>query len=292
MYFPVSYQRLFYNKNPEERYGTSWNRDFIIILHKFNGPPSSYFQILFIHLFIVLKPLDSSKYYSAFSCNHLKNLFYQSASMFKNSFNLVAIYFWIVMSFVKEVSSWILQGINSIIQDTRDEQVEGMIQHILQAKSKKVLVLGSGRSGFVGRAFALRLMQSGFSVYVSGETIAPALSPGDLILAISGSGTTKVVVTQAEIAKEMGAKVISLTSHRDSRLGQLSDHVVVIKGRTKEAVDIDFVRRQITGEYDMAPLGTMFELSALVFLDGVIADIMKRLGQNEIDLKRRHAHTQ
>ena len=196
------------------------------------------------------------------------------------------------MSFVKEVSSWILQGINSIIQDSSDEQVEEMIQHILQAKSKKILVLGSGRSGFVGRAFALRLMQSGFSVYVSGETIAPALSPGDLILAISGSGTTKVVVTQAEIAKEMGAKVVSLTSHRDSRLGQLSDHVVVIKGRTKEAVDIDFVRRQITGEYDMAPLGTMFELSALVFLDGVIADIMKRLGQNEIDLRRRHAHTQ
>ncbi len=196
------------------------------------------------------------------------------------------------MSFVKEVSSWILQGIDRIIQDSSDEQIEELIQYILQAKGKKVLVLGSGRSGFVGRAFALRLMQSGFNVYVSGETITPALSPDDLILAISGSGTTKVVVTQAEIAKEVGAKVVSLTSHPDSRLGQLSDHVVIIKGRTKEEVDIDFVRRQITGEYDMAPLGTMFELSALLFLDGVIADIMKRLGQNEIDLRRRHAHTQ
>jgi 6-phospho-3-hexuloisomerase len=196
------------------------------------------------------------------------------------------------MSFVKEVSSWILQGIDGIIQDSSDEQIEELIQHILQAKGRKVLVLGSGRSGFVGRAFALRLMQSGFNVYVSGETITPALTPYDLILAISGSGTTKVVVTQAEIAKEVGAKIVSITSHRDSRLGQLSDHVVIIKGRTKEAVDIDFVRRQITGEYDMAPLGTMFELSALVFLDGVIADVMKRLGQNEVDLKRRHAHTQ
>ena len=196
------------------------------------------------------------------------------------------------MSFVKEVSSWILQGINGIIKDISNEHIEEMIQHILRAKGKKILVLGSGRSGFVGRAFALRLMQSGFNVYVSGETITPALSPDDLILAISGSGTTKVVVTQVEIAKEMGANIISLTSHRDSKLGQLSDHVVVIKGRTKEEVDIDFVRRQITGEYDMAPLGTMFELSALVFLDGVIADIMKRLGQNEIDLRRRHSHTQ
>ncbi|MBN2335312.1 SIS domain-containing protein [Candidatus Bathyarchaeota archaeon] len=196
------------------------------------------------------------------------------------------------MSFVKEVSSWILKGINSIILDAEDEEIEGMIQQILDAYSKRILVIGSGRSGFVGRAFALRLMQSGFNVYVSGETIAPALSPGDLVLAISGSGTTKIVVAQAEIAKEIGARVIALTSHPDSRLGELSDHIVVIKGRTKDEVDIDYTRRQITGEYDMAPLGTMFELSALVFLDGVIADIMKRLGRNEIDLKRRHAHTQ
>lgn len=196
------------------------------------------------------------------------------------------------MSFVKEVSSWILQGINGIIQDIDETHIEEMIEYILHAKGKKILILGSGRSGFVGRAFALRLMQSGFNVYVSGETITPALSPDDLILAISGSGTTKVVVTQAEIAKEMGAKIVSLTSHCESRLGKLSDHVAVIKGRTKDEVDIDFVRRQITGEYDMAPLGTMFELSALVFLDGVIADIMRRLGQNEIDLRRRHANTQ
>ena len=196
------------------------------------------------------------------------------------------------MSFVKEVSSWILQGIHSIIQDSSDEQIEGMIQYILQAKGNKILVLGSGRSGFVGRAFALRLMQSGFNVYVSGETIAPALNPGDLVIAISGSGTTKIVVAQVEIAKEVGARIISITSHPESELGQLSDLAVVIKGRTKEDSDIDFTRRQITGEYDMAPLGTMFELSALVLLDGVIADLMKRLGQNEVDLRKRHAHTQ
>jgi D-arabinose 5-phosphate isomerase GutQ len=36
----------------------------------------------------------------------------------------------------------------------------------------------------------------------------------------------------------------------------------------------------------------MFELSALVLLDSVIADLMKRLRQSEIDLKNRHAHTQ
>lgn len=193
------------------------------------------------------------------------------------------------MSFVKEVSTWILRGINGIIDDTQNDQIEQMIQLILDARDNKILVIGSGRSGFVGRAFALRLMQSGFKVYVSGETITPALNRGDLVIAISGSGTTKIVVTQAEIAKEIGAKIISITSYPDNRLGEYTDLAVVIRGRTK--IDIDYTRRQITGEYDMAPLGTMFELSALVLLDSVIADLMKRIGQSERDLKNRHADT-
>lgn len=193
------------------------------------------------------------------------------------------------MSFVKEVSTWILRGINGIIDDTQNDQIEQMIQLILDARDNKILVIGSGRSGFVGRAFALRLMQSGFKVYVSGETITPALNRGDLVIAISGSGTTKIVVTQAEIAREIGAKIISITSYPDNRLGEYTDLAVVIRGRTK--IDIDYTRRQITGEYDMAPLGTMFELSALVLLDSVIADLMKRIGQSERDLKNRHADT-
>ena len=138
------------------------------------------------------------------------------------------------MSFVKEVSSWLTSGINGIIQGAEDDQIEKMISIIIESKNKRILVMGSGRSGFVGRAFALRLMQSGFNVYVSGETIAPALNPGDLVIAISGSGTTKIVVAQVEIAKEVGARIISITSHPESELGQLSDLAVVIKGRTKD----------------------------------------------------------
>jgi 6-phospho 3-hexuloisomerase len=196
------------------------------------------------------------------------------------------------MSYVKEVSNWILSGINGIIQITDEDEIEKFIEIILASKENKILVLGSGRSGFVGRAFALRLMQSGFNIYVSGETITPALTKNDLVIAISGSGTTKTVVAQAEVAKEIGTHIVTITSHAGSQMGKLSDLAVVIKGRTKEDIDIDFVRRQITGEYDMAPMGTMFELSSLIFLDSVVADIMRRMGQREIDLKRRHANAE
>ena len=196
------------------------------------------------------------------------------------------------MSFVKEASNWILSGINGVIQAIDEGEIEEMISMIMEAGENKILIIGTGRSGFVGRTFALRLMHLGFNVYVSGETITPALSPEDLVIAISGSGVTRTVVAQAEVAKEIGSKVIAVTSQPGSTLAKHADKVVVVKGRSKIDTDFDYERRQITGEYDSAPLGTMFELSVIVFLDCVIADLMRRLDKSEIDLMKRHANAE
>lgn len=196
------------------------------------------------------------------------------------------------MSFVKEVSEWILAGVGGIIQSIDEEEINRMVELILATHEKKILLLGSGRSGFVGRAFALRLMHLGFNVYVSGETITPALTPEDLVLVISGSGTTTTVVAQAGVAREVGSKIVAVTSHPDSPLAELADEVVVVKGRTKIDQIFDYEGRQIAGEYDNAPLGTMFELSVMVFLDSVIAELMQKLGIHEIDLRRRHANAE
>lgn len=196
------------------------------------------------------------------------------------------------MSFVKKVSKWILSGINSVIQSVDDEEIEEIISTLMETGKNKILILGSGRSGFVGRTFALRLMHLGFNVYVSGETITPALAPEDLVVAISGSGVTRTVVAQTEVAKEIGSKVIAVTSQPESPLAKHADKVVVVKGRTKIDGEFDYDRRQIRGKYDTAPLGTMFELSAMVFLDCVIADLMRRLSVSEFDLIKRHANAE
>jgi len=66
------------------------------------------------------------------------------------------------MSFVKEVSKWILSGINGVIQAVDEDEIEDMISVLMDARDNKILILGSGRSGFVGRTFALRLMHLGF----------------------------------------------------------------------------------------------------------------------------------
>ncbi|MEM4576153.1 MAG: 6-phospho-3-hexuloisomerase [Candidatus Nezhaarchaeales archaeon] len=189
-----------------------------------------------------------------------------------------------------------IDEILSFLKDFRDKlnksEVDKMVGMLVEAWGwgKIILIVGAGRSGLVGRAFAMRLMHLGFRTYVVGETITPAIGPNDVLVAISGSGSTGIVVTAAEAAKKVGAKVIAITSFRDSPLAKLADHVVVLPGRTKTAVEQDYFSRQILGIHEpLAPLGTLFEIGTAVFLDSVVAELMYRLGKSEIEMKFRHA---
>ncbi len=187
-----------------------------------------------------------------------------------------------------EIAEFVTRAIDSI----KDHEVEKMINTLIDAYGgHKILVMGAGRSGLVGKAFAMRLLHLGFQVYVLGETIVPRISEGDVVIAISGSGRTKLIVTAAEAAKQVGAKIIAITSYPDSPLGRLADVVVVVPGRTKIATEEDYFTRQILGIHEpLAPLGTLFEDTAMIFLDGVVVGLMKKLGKTEEDLRNAHAN--
>uniref|UniRef100_A0A7C3IWI5 6-phospho-3-hexuloisomerase n=1 Tax=Candidatus Methanomethylicus mesodigestus TaxID=1867258 RepID=A0A7C3IWI5_9CREN len=188
-----------------------------------------------------------------------------------------------------EIANYVLYASKVIDSASVEAALEILLENI--RNGRKVLVIGAGRSGLAGRAFAMRLMHLGFNVYVFGETITPAVGENDLIVAISGSGSTKLIVTAATAAKEMKAKIIAITSHRDSPLAKISDQVIMIPGRTKLASEeSDYTIRQILGSHEpLAPLGTLFEVTLNVFLDSLIAELMQRLGKTEIDLRKRHA---
>jgi 6-phospho-3-hexuloisomerase len=193
---------------------------------------------------------------------------------------------------LKAAADEILSGAKKAIDEMDENQVERMIRLIVESKDKKIFVVGMGRSGFVGRAFALRLMNLGFNVYFLGETITPAAGGDDLVIAISGTGMTKLVVSAASVAKEVGAKVVAITSYKDSQLGQMADQLVLVKGRTKTGWprEEDYLSRQILGEREpLSPLGSIFENNCMVFLDGLIVELMYRMKKDENDLKMRHA---
>ena len=155
--------------------------------------------------------------------------------------------------------------------------------------SKIIFLMGAGRSGLAAKAFAMRLMHLGFDVYVVGETTTPAVQPDDLVIAVSGSGETLSIANLGVIAKKIGSKLSVITSNRDSTLGRISDIVLIVPGRPKEDVVYeDYHERRMIGYPQLAPLGTIFEISALVFLDAVISELMVRTGASEAELKKRH----
>jgi 6-phospho-3-hexuloisomerase len=196
------------------------------------------------------------------------------------------------VNWLKAASEEIIECIKRSMESLNMDEVEEFIDTLLKAKDRKIFTIGMGRSGFVARAFALRLMNLGFNVYVLGETITPAAEKGDLLIAVSGTGSTKMVLTASSAAKDIGAKVIAVTSFLESPLVRLADLSVTVKGRTKAGMPVeeDYVARQIIGEREpLTPLGSIFENSSMVFLDSLIVEIMHRLGRTEADLKRRHA---
>lgn len=195
------------------------------------------------------------------------------------------------MIFLK-ASDEILKGISEAINGLDHSQVEDMLGALLlsKAEGRKSLIVGAGRSGLVGKAFAMRLMHLGFDVHVMGETVTPAIGYGDLVLIISGSGSTALPVTIAKMAKSLDAFVLAVTSHPDSPLGKAADQIMVVPGRVTMAHEDEYFSRQLKGEHEpLAPMGTIFEDSCMVFLDAVIVELMARLKISEEEMRRKHA---
>ena len=175
------------------------------------------------------------------------------------------------------------EGVEFVLEEARrviTEADKKQIQSALEAleRSQRVFVYGAGRSGLVARAFAIRLMHLGYQTFVIGETITAPVAKGDLVFLISGSGETYPVVMTAEIAANIGATVVSVTSNPETGIAQYSDIVINLDTARKDAK-----------KSEMAPLGTMFESTVWILLDGFVADLMVRLGQTEVAMRKRHA---
>lgn len=199
-----------------------------------------------------------------------------------------------------EVPTFMLEMAETIGATARSldrKEAEAFLYEMLAAK--RIYVAGAGRSGFVAKAFAMRLMHLNFPSFVVGETVTPAFSPEDTLVAFSGSGETTSVVDICEIAKGMGGRVCLVTANPKSRAGRIADCLVNLGDLTGyyQKDKAPFELRQITGEYrsvtgSFAPLGTLFETLALVFSDAVISAIMEDRKADINEMKGRLSNVQ
>jgi 6-phospho-3-hexuloisomerase len=192
---------------------------------------------------------------------------------------------------VKDLMSLMALKIDSIARQISDDQIDAFVSAILAAN--RIFTMGAGRSGLVAKSFAMRLMHMGFTAYVVGETITPAIGKGDLIVAFSGSGNTKTIGDIAETARHLGATVALVSSNPDSRIGKAADVIITIETQrdpvTNDAHEYEI--RQMLGEHrSFAPLGTIFETSSLMFGDAVISMLMDVKHIEECDLQCHHTN--
>jgi len=180
----------------------------------------------------------------------------------------------------KEMFRQSLDYIQFKIKDILNEVTKSDIKKVIKSffKAKRIFVYGAGRSGLVSRAFAIRLVHLGFQTFVIGETIGAPVKKDDLVFVISGSGETIPTVMTAEIARDIGAKLVVVTGERKSRITQFADIAIFLSANCE-----DKERKEL------APLGTLFEASAWILLDSIIAEIMKSKGETEETMRSRHA---
>ncbi len=141
-------------------------------------------------------------------------------------------------------------------------------------QARRTFVTGAGRSGLVAKSFGMRLMHTGLPVFIPGETITPAAGDGDLLVAISCTGTTGYTDYLAQRARSLGAKVIVITADPNSPLAKDADTVLTIP-----AVAEDIVLR-----------AAVFEHAASLCLDAVFNVLADRLKLDMQAFHSRHAN--
>jgi 6-phospho 3-hexuloisomerase len=141
----------------------------------------------------------------------------------------------------------------------------------------QIFVYGAGRSGIIGRAFAMRLVQTGLTAYVIGESVTPIVKKGDAVVILSGQGESYSSIQTANIVRREGAELVVLTAKATSKLA----HAATVLLSIDLPDDADRPR--------YAPLGTIFEAASLLLTDGLIAEILLAHGESEASMRRRHA---
>ena len=159
-----------------------------------------------------------------------------------------------------------------------DEKYAAACQRLLSCTGR-VILIGMGKSGHIGRKIASTLASTG----TASHFVHPAeashgdlgmLSHGDIVIAISNSGETAEIVTLLPIIKMLDIPIIAMTGNPQSTLAQ---HATI--------------HLNISVEKEACPLGlapTSSTTATLVMGDAIAITLLEARGFKEKDFARFH----
>ncbi|WP_422124363.1 6-phospho-3-hexuloisomerase [Planococcus sp. X10-3] len=183
---------------------------------------------------------------------------------------------------MKSIIETVANEVSTVLSSISEKEALNLSDRIKTAK--RIFVYGEGRSGLMGKAFAMRLMHGGSTVFVIGETITPSIEKDDLLVAISGSGSTGAILQFASQAKAAGADVFLVTTNKESKIAEICSGVLIIPAATKY--------RRESEPPTIQPLGNQFDQSVHLVLDAIIIHSLQKDGQpsSHEEMKNRHAN--
>ena len=147
------------------------------------------------------------------------------------------------------------------------------------SKRNKLVVVGVGKSGNIGRKIAATFTSTGAPAVLLDSVDAlhgdlGILNDGDIVLALSYSGETDELIDLLPAMKRFSVRVIAITSAPKSTLGQHADVVLNVKV-PKEACP-----------FNMAP--TASTTASLVMGDALAMAVLDARGFKKSDFAQRH----
>lgn len=131
-----------------------------------------------------------------------------------------------ILSLIRSVSQSNIQSIQNTMAVLSEDELDKTISLI--AKARIVAVFGIGASAVIAQDFKQKLTRINRWCEAALDrdtqvTISANLTEHDVAFGISYSGQTKDVVESLSVAKEKGAKIISLTKSGDNPVSSLAD---------------------------------------------------------------------
>jgi 6-phospho-3-hexuloisomerase len=164
----------------------------------------------------------------------------------------------------QEASRTVLDEITRTLAQVDPDEVAALEQAILSAQAVFVV--------------AMRLSHLGLHAHVVGETVTPPVGPGDLVIAISGSGETPTTLAAAQAAGSAGVKMMVVTAVADSPLARAADGKVVIPTGSGASGD--------SRQYG----GSRFEQALMLMFDTIALRLQRRLAETPERMDQRHAN--
>ena len=170
-----------------------------------------------------------------------------------------------------------LKAVRSQINQSFDQAVDAIICGLKQRG--KVVVLGIGKSGHIGRKIAATLTSTGCTSVVLNSVDAlhgdlGILNDGDVVLALSYSGESEELLNLLPALKRFSLRIIALTGEAKSSLARYSDIVLSVKV-PKEACP-----------FNLAP--TASTTAMLVLGDALAMAVLQARGFRKLDFAKYH----